>query len=152
MDATVAKTMKNRIIKFRIWNNKSKSWIHGPHERSDCDGVNLFGETILLGCLVGDVLLEDLNDCVALQCTGLKDINGKDIFEGDVIKVQTDDNPEDLRWELVDVFFKDGCFYMDSKKHSDPLFDYINSDAMDGRLGIEVVGNIFDNPEYSNEQ
>ena len=34
--------------KFRLWFDKDKRWIHGPHKRNDLGWVNLFGETIIL--------------------------------------------------------------------------------------------------------
>ena len=62
----------SRNIKFRVWNNETKAWIYGPGQE-----VNLFGEIIFLA---------DLNDCVALQFTGLLDKNKKEIYEGDRIR------------------------------------------------------------------
>lgn len=70
----------NRPIKFRVWHNAKKKWIHGPG-----DEVNLFGETILLGQFM-PVPIEELNDCVAEQFTGILDKNGKEIYEGDIIR------------------------------------------------------------------
>lgn len=65
--------MKYRQIKFRVYNKKTKKWIYGPHANSSIDGVNLFGETIMFGELLSGVSIEDYNECVALQFTGLKD-------------------------------------------------------------------------------
>ena len=40
-----------RQLKFRVWNNNTKTWVKGcgPNQQPDLDGVNLFGETILFG-------------------------------------------------------------------------------------------------------
>jgi len=115
-----------RKIKFRVWNNKTQKWQHGgPHCHPDLDGVNLFGETILLGGFM-EVPLMDLNDCVALQYTGLKDKNDREIFEGDIVKTGVLVGP---------VEFRNCSFLFDGH----PLFNYYES--------ISVIGNMFENPE-----
>jgi hypothetical protein len=68
-------------IKFRVWNNKTKSWVHGPGEE-----VNLFGEMILLGGFMNGISVEDLNECLAFQYSGCKDKNDREIYEGESIK------------------------------------------------------------------
>ena len=124
-----------RQIKFRVYNTKTKSWIHGPHVRPDMDGVNLFGECILLGGFMDTVSIEDLNNCVALQYTGIKDKDGHEIYEGDIIQL-----PESIgvvKWNDYQAgFFIDG---QDKITYS-ILYTFNGENA---RL---VVGNIFENP------
>ena len=137
--------INKRTIKFRVYNNKTKSWIHGPNERPDLDGVNLFGETILFGNLLGGVSVNDIGDCDALQFTGLTDKHGKQVFEGDIVKIQTSDDPEDLEWELLHVAFITGTFVFFNRGYLS--IDEFITGADKTKLDVEVVGNIYDNGE-----
>ena len=79
---------------------------------------------------------------VFTQFTGLKDKNNREIYEGDILRIQIEDNPEDLRWELIEVEFKSGCFWIDGG-FVQPLYEITVAGLVDG----EVVGNVFETPE-----
>jgi uncharacterized phage protein (TIGR01671 family) len=132
----------NKEIKFRIYNKATKLWVHGPGEE-----VNLFGETILLGGFMKGVSIKNLNNCVAQQYTNLKDKDSREIYEGDVLRIQTEDDPEDLQWELAAVEFKNGCFWI-SGVFNQPLYELIVNNLIDG----EIVGNIFENGELLDDR
>ncbi len=69
-----------------------------------------------------------------LQYTGLKDKNGKQIFEGDIMTSSTEDR--------LKVVFENGgfCFSNDLLSGSDRLHSIRVS-------RLEIIGNIYENPE-----
>ena len=71
-----------------------------------------------------------------MQYTGLKDKNGKEIYDGDVVELETENSTQ--RWE---VCFYDGSFGFARDDHF-ITFGYVNH----GSDGIEVIGNIYENP------
>ena len=88
------------------------------------------------------------------QCTGLKDENGKLIWEGDIILFQRDNDDcpfpdKDTKKRLGKVFYKDfrttfaiGMGESGSGSLNDDLWKYVQNGNR-----VEVIGNIFDNPE-----
>jgi len=103
-------------------------WVHGSL-RCDVGKYTIFQfETER-----ADYVEYEIDPSTICQCTGLKDKNGKLIWENDIMKYEW------FRMPRVDVV-----------KYAPPMFTY--SKVVRWDLGIdEVIGNIFDNPELIKE-
>lgn len=102
------------------------------------------------GGSIGDLGFENwhrVNETTICQCTGLKDKNGKVIWENDIVKHYNDDaHPENYCTGTVLWDENYAGFYRTSNEYglSKPR---ISSDCI-----YEVVGNVFDDPELLEEK
>jgi uncharacterized phage protein (TIGR01671 family) len=79
---------------------------------------------------------------VLLQFTGLKDKNGKEIYEGDVVRVHGDAFDKDDEPEFEVKWHKQSGYFMED----DMGGDYIPC-LGDDNYELEVIGNIYENAE-----
>jgi uncharacterized phage protein (TIGR01671 family) len=134
-----------REIKFRAWDNVLKEF--GPDNAFV--GFSFFGEVLTFDMIgmrisetmdkrphLGGAALMGTNDFVVEQFTGLKDKNGREIYEGDVVR-------QDTSFEWFGKVVWDGpC---------PGLIGVNGSSGWDALMGVEepmvVIGNIHENPE-----
>lgn len=123
------------IPRFRAWLKKDKEMIEVDEIHFYNGEFDFIGDAITWMC--------KSNDCVLMQSTGLTDKNGKEIFEGDIVKVTDDDERTNFPdggigtiCGLDEIFM----WYIDGQVHNG-LFD------ISQEYYIEVIGNIYENPE-----
>ncbi|MEB6549109.1 YopX family protein [Heyndrickxia sporothermodurans] len=77
------------------------------------------------------------------QYTGLKDKNGKEIYEGDVLLFNNDyPNAQKMDWKCV-VKYRKGSFVCEYPK--DGVYNHFDSWNVP-KVTWEVIGNIYENP------
>jgi len=111
-----------REIKFRAWDKKNKRFISPFFVR-----ITGFGKIWILSENL-DYVLDEENNIEITQFTGLCDKNGKEIYEEDIVKTKIG---------IGYVFNRLGCWFVEFQKE---LGYFSSSD-------IEVIGNIYENPE-----
>lgn len=135
------------IPKFRAW-DKTTSKLHVVNGIY-CDNKKIH--------YIDDnrVRFVGFDNVIIMQSTGLKDKNGKEIFEGDVVS-RNSGMPSVVefgKWIYEEDFgykIKNIGFYLNSSYDDDEFFQAM--DYEDIRKNYEVIGNIYENPELLEEK
>ena len=125
--------------KFRAWLKKEKR-MTDVHEITFIDG-----EVYLISDVTGFYAYEEFK---LMQSTGLKDKNGVEIYEGDIVRFSDCDGDVYVTPVVWDKNY--ACFGVSFSGKYPTSFDYLEEFYTDPK-DIEVVGNIYENPELLGE-
>lgn len=117
-----------REIKFRAWDIQTESM-------RDVLVIDWVNELIDLS---SGIIERRPHEVILMQYTGLKDKNGVEIYEGDIVRY--------FRNELAVIVYRDGGVDIRSLSWGD-------CEPLQRRLGeIEVIGNIYQNKDLLGEE
>lgn len=127
----------SRPIKFRGLTKEINSiWIYGS--------LIVFQDGITCICSFDADNTEELNKTdikseTVGQFTGLLDKNGDECYEGDLCRFS--------ETSLYEIIMQDGCWSCKSKSFSNPQLSNNCSPLYLWNRGIEIIGNVYSNPE-----
>ena len=153
-----------REIKFRVWDKEYKDWL-----ADDTFAISNEGELLTYrqgGIMGGWITESNQENFITQQFTGLKDINKKDIYEGDIIKFKGHSfDQEELVEYLIgsikwghysdnEYVYRIECWMIEGKLISNLPLSIVNQHGVHYGRGtetepnsLEIIGNIFENKE-----
>lgn len=124
-----------RKIKFRAWDKENEKMmkVSSLHLENKEISVKENGTFHLFR-------MQDL-----MQYTGLKDKNGKEIYEGDIVLIKLD---ETSTWYKTVVKFKEGAFIASLIDREDYIYIFHHGFTDDD---FEIIGNVYENKNLLEE-
>ena len=121
------------IPKFRAWDTTKKEMF------KDTFAITESGEVVTVeqGFVTDTPDYVFVDHLVIMQSTGLKDKNGKEIFEGDVLKNNK---------YITSVFYEDGAYCVKFRRTPNTTVT-MNVISFIEKYKTRIVGNIYENPE-----
>ena len=131
-----------RELKFRIWDNLTNKMYY------EALIGNCRGESTVPCVYVNEIGWAHTDNCVVEQFTGLIDKNGKEIYEGDIVRLSN--NPIHDGMIVVCEWFENTVMF--AYKFITGRYTDKHTDMVDSWRDYEVIGNIHDNPELLKEK
>jgi len=126
----------NREIRFRAWNKESRvmTGIVSLFFNNHSGSVHLVNPLYRGKCF-------RMDECELMQFTGLKDKNGREIYEGDLVQ-ETFSVGKEIKGRIQEVFWDEEHASFAIK----PASPYISCGIAYSKER-EIIGNIYENPE-----
>lgn len=125
------------IPKFRAWDKETQTMLDVP--------LIDFKKNVLVGehWEFGEIIFINFDDIHLMQSTGLFDKNGKEIFEGDILKVANNDSSwfEVVKYDHEKAMFISKEVNLKYEVPETPLYDLFSPYL----FKVEVIGNIWEN-------
>jgi uncharacterized phage protein (TIGR01671 family) len=126
----------NREIKFKFWNKKNSRFLQNGNNSIDKTIFDLWDWVEVMGTCTSF----PMGDYVFVQCTGLTDSNDVPIYEGDIII--------DTQKQKYEIIFDENHARYDLKVCGENKLSQTSYfTQIYEKKHIEVIGNIFENPE-----
>lgn len=129
-----------RDIKFRAWDKFNEEMF--PKKFEDDFLVKFFRDV--------NERRNGGNEIIIMQFTGLKDKNGKEIYEGDILRYSFGIPGIPGISGNAEVVFKECAFYALTPEHKPK--ECALSEFFEHLPDSEIVGNIYENPELIQDQ